>query len=215
MEWRSCGADHGARRWGATHARCTKSGGTAGEQRRNVEHAWNADAGASTEYLTAALDPDARSGRYLAATISANTSSGEYLATAVNADASSREYFATAVNADASSGEYFATAVNADIVFELDAAVFELDVAASRRAEPAQFCEQRTRHGERDPRASSYSDRHRAARIARRRYDGQSAGLLAEAWHREIGMRASRHFARRLAGRCDHDSATEATAVAD
>jgi hypothetical protein len=201
MEWRSCGADHGARRWGATHARCTKSGGTAGEQRRNVEHAWNADAGASTEYLTAALDPDARS--------------GEYLATAVNADASSREYFATAVNADASSGEYFATAVNADIVFELDAAVFELDVAASRRAEPAQFCEQRTRHGERDPRASSYSDRHRAARIARRRYDGQSAGLLAEAWHREIGMRASRHFARRLAGRCDHDSATEATAVAD
>jgi hypothetical protein len=201
MEWRSCGADHGARRWGATHARCTKSGGTAGEQRRNVEHAWNADAGASTEYLTAALDPDARSGRYLAATISANTSSGEYLATAVNADASSREYFATAINAD--------------IVFELDAAVFELDVAASRRAEPAQFCEQRTRHGERDPRASSYSDRHRAARIARRRYDGQSAGLLAEAWHREIGMRASRHFARRLAGRCDHDSATEATAVAD
>jgi hypothetical protein len=201
MEWRSCGADHGARRWGATHARCTKSGGTAGEQRRNVEHAWNADAGASTEYLTAALDPDARS--------------GEYLATAVNADASSREYFATAVNADASSGEYFATAVNADIVFELDAAVFELDVAASRRAEPAQFCEQRTRHGERDPRASSYSDRHRAARIARRRYDEQSAGLLAEAWHREIGMRASRHFARRLAGRCDHDSATEATAVAD
>jgi hypothetical protein len=201
MEWRSCGADHGARRWGATHARCTKSGGTAGEQRRNVEHAWNADAGASTEYLTAALDPDARS--------------GEYLATAVNADASSREYFATAVNADASSREYFATAVNADIVFELDAAVFELDVAASRRAEPAQFCEQRTRHGERDPRASSYSDRHRAARIARRRYDGQSAGLLAEAWHREIGMRASRHFARRLAGRCDHDSATEATAVAD
>jgi hypothetical protein len=201
MEWRSCGADHGARRWGATHARCTKSGGTPGEQRRHVEHAWNADAGASTEYLTAALDPDARS--------------GEYLATAVNADASSREYFATAVNADASSGEYFATAVNADIVFELDAAVFELDVAASRRAEPAQFCEQRTRHGERDPRASSYSDRHRAARIARRRYDGQSAGLLAEAWHREIGMRASRHFARRLAGRCDHDSATEATAVAD
>jgi hypothetical protein len=201
MEWRSCGADHGARRWGATHARCTKSGGTPGEQRRHVEHAWNADAGASTEYLTAALDPDARS--------------GEYLATAVNADASSREYFATAVNADASSGEYFATAVNADIVFELDAAVFELDVAASRRAEPAQFCEQRTRHGERDRRASSYSDRHRAARIARRRYDGQSAGLLAEAWHREIGMRASRHFARRLAGRCDHDSATEATAVAD
>jgi hypothetical protein len=187
MEWRSCGADHGARRWGATHARCTKSGGTPGEQRRHVDHAWNADAGASTEYLTAALDPDARSGRYLAATISANTSSGEY----------------------------FATAVNADIVFELDAAVFELDVAASRRAEPAQFCEQRTRHGERDPRASSYSDRHRAARIARRRYDGQSAGLLAEAWHREIGMRASRHFARRLAGRCDHDSATEATAVAD
>jgi hypothetical protein len=28
-------------------------------------------------------------------------------------------------------------------------------------------------------------------------------------------MRASRHFARRLAGRCDQHSATEATAVAD
>jgi hypothetical protein len=56
---------------------------------------------------------------------------------------------------------------------------------------------------------------HNPACVARRRDDGESAGLLAETRHREIGMRAARYLARRLAGGCDDDSATEATAVSD
>jgi hypothetical protein len=85
---------------------------------------------------------------------------------------------------------------------------FERDAAANCRPEHAQRCEQRTGHGEREQRceqragyaeresgANSYADRHRAAGVTWRGHDEQQAGLFADARHREIRVRAPRHFA--------------------
>jgi hypothetical protein len=82
---RNCGSTDS--RCGAAHAWCAKSGCPAGEHRRHVHDAWNADARASAEYIATAVGADASSGRYISAAVDSGTGASQHISAAIHADA--------------------------------------------------------------------------------------------------------------------------------
>ena len=172
------GSSPGHAGWGADDAWCSDSGGATGEQRWEFEHAGSAGSGPSAVYVTAAVGPDSVSRKYISAAIGSDARTGEYISAAIGPDARTGEYISAAVTSNARACEHVAA-----------------DAAANSRSEPTERCEQRTRYRQRDSRANGYADRHRAASSARGWHDSESTGLLADARHREIGMRATRYVA--------------------